>query len=356
MQAVEVAAVMVKKQLRASRDRPPFTPHPLLLGPGGVSRLEDDATDGCAGRWGGVCRNLYSETRVRDRSKMADYSKAAQGTVTQPAWSGSMDDLKSLVAQVEDLTGYIRGVVEPQAKAGLEARIAEIEAGNARYEYMRDEYIERETAEARERYEKWLHDVTRTEITVRQRRWGLRLQGTLEDILPEISPDDVERIEIEVGRSAYVRDYRIKVALGSPGAVAEFSGPDTKWIDLASTRLHGEFKTRLPKYWWLRTWKGSVAIAMLAVPAVLAVITLTSNLEFPYRVALTAALAIGIGGFSGLWLPRLAPAFEIYSTPAPSGSHSARQIRKFGALIWGAVAAVVIPIGLMFLQFALTPK
>lgn len=287
---------------------------------------------------------------------MTAYSKVARGALVQPAWSGSMRDLESLVQQCEELASYVRSVSEPILKAALDARIVEIQQKNARWEDMRDEYNEIEIGQARSAHDKRLAKLARLEIRVSQDRWGLRLRGEPEDVLPDVTPEEVRGIDIELASDLYDRDYSLRVTLGPRGSTAEFSGPDTKWVDLARTRLDRELKSRLPRYWWLRGWQGSIVHVLVSFPAIAAASMLTPGWIFYLRLLVVLAVGLGVQFVSRAVAHKLTPTFELYQSPMPSGSRSESAARRLAAGVWSIVAAVVIPIVLIFVQVALTPR
>lgn len=285
---------------------------------------------------------------------MVDYKRMARGEVNQPGWSGSVDDLGMLVKHFEEFAEYVRQVLEPQARAELEAEIADAKASNARYPDREEAYNERDIARLTRSYEEFLSDTTHIQMTVRQAKWGLELEGSPDVVMRDIDCDDVKRIDIELGRKPYNARYRARLTLSGGGAGAQFSGPDTKWIDLVATRLGRELQAQRPKFWWVRRWQGYLLTFAVTIPVVTAVVGWILPLGVGATFFVGGLVATGVSFGVRALLERLAPRFELYQPTPPKGSRSERQARSLGAVVWALVGVVVIPIALMVIQTILS--
>lgn len=282
----------------------------------------------------------------------------AQGRAEQSVWVGTVEDLKSLVGQVDELAKHVRDKRVTLANASKEARR---DAYMKRRAYQLSESQQlAEFEEEERRNARQLDAEAELSMTINFHRWSLSYGGTPEEVFEKpIDVKDIRNVVIALKGGAFstLDGYGLSVTLGENGANASIKAPESHFIDLAATRMQGEFKRQRPWYWWFRTpW----VLIPIALPTVLIAPFVFSNTGpngvyvFGGITFLTVFLSVSmtIGYFATRLLVR---PFELVKEGFKG--RSARQIAIIAALIVWLISNVLTPIVLDSVKFTVpTPR
>lgn len=271
----------------------------------------------------------------------------AQGRAEQSVWVGTIEDLKILVGQVEELAKYVHEKRVAAANAEKNAR-REAYMNHRAYQLSERQQLAEFEVEERLYYDKFARDTT-LQMTIKYKRWDFTDTGTPAELFEKpIDVKDVKSINISLAGSSYATldGYSLSVSLGENGATASIKAPEKQFIDLAATQLRGDFKRQRPWYWWFREPAAvypTLIPALVASPFVFTAFAATA-LSILIGLVLLVLFACASMATTVVVMRLLARPFELVKEGAKS--RSARQLGIIGSVVVWVLGTILFPVWL----------
>jgi hypothetical protein len=259
-----------------------------------------------------------------------------------PAWSGDKERLGRLTRIMDGLIEQRREQVTDEV---VKSTLNEVEQVADRmtpeeYRSIVGNLAGSRSERARER---WSSEMTATEPDLWQ-----TLQGEPNNVIEEIDPSFVDRLEIAAPADPTAPVRAVVRMSKSEGCSLEGRGNDPAWVSSAGDALVSEIKRGVPRWGWLRWPRAGLLYFIVAIPITIALLRLLAALlsvsnESQSNQDSSAFLDWLLGtvviAFPSLWIAggiswlarRVLPGFEI--TPAGGTPRGMRVLGFIGGLV-----------------------